>query len=64
MYYNKYVNTINFQKLLKAYFDCRKNKRNSASALEFEINLEKNLLLLHEELLHCDDEILRYIIVK
>lgn len=26
--------------LFKAYFDCRKNKRNSLSALNFEINYE------------------------
>ena len=41
---------IPFTKLFKAYKDCRKNKRNKPAALEFEINLEKNLLQLHKEL--------------
>lgn len=36
--------------LVKAYYDCRKNKRNIASALRFEQYLERNLLALHEEL--------------
>ena len=34
-----------------AYFDCRETKRNSASALAFEQDLEANLRALHEELL-------------
>lgn len=36
--------------LVAAYYDCRKNKRNSASALRFEQDLERNLVQLHEEL--------------
>lgn len=36
--------------LFKAYFDCRKNKRCKLTALNFEINLEKNLLDLYKEL--------------
>lgn len=36
--------------LAQAYFDCRKSKRNSRSALEFEQNLERNLLQLRDEL--------------
>jgi len=36
--------------LFRAYFDCRKNKRNTASALEFEFNLESNLMQLYHEL--------------
>ncbi len=39
-----------FFELTKAYFDCRKNKRNTPSALAFEQNLERNLIKLHEEL--------------
>lgn len=32
-----------FQELAQAYFDCRRTKRNSASALAFEERLERNL---------------------
>jgi hypothetical protein len=39
-----------FEKLVQAYFDCRKHKRNSTSALRFEMNLEHNLSELHEQL--------------
>lgn len=34
---------INLKKIYTAYLDCRETKRNSASAVEFEFNLEKNL---------------------
>ena len=39
-----------FELLLRAYLDCRKHKRNSASALTFEEALESNLWSLHQEL--------------
>jgi retron-type reverse transcriptase len=39
-----------FALLVQAYLDCRRTKRNSASALAFEARLESNLLELHEEL--------------
>ena len=39
-----------FTELTQAYFDCRRTKRNSASALAFEANLERNLRDLHDEL--------------
>ncbi len=38
--------------LAQAYFDCRKSKRNSRSALEFEQNLERNLIQLRDDLLN------------
>jgi retron-type reverse transcriptase len=41
---------FNFEELVQAYFDCRKNKRNTASALAFEQNLERNLIKLYDEL--------------
>ena len=44
------VNDFDLGDLFKAYFDCRKNKRTTHSALEFELDLEKNLLLLYKEL--------------
>jgi RNA-directed DNA polymerase len=42
---------VSFEDLVKAYFDCRKNKRNTKSALEFEQNLETNLCDLYDELI-------------
>ncbi|WP_459252636.1 RNA-directed DNA polymerase [Paraburkholderia sediminicola] len=39
-----------FAELVEAYFDCRRTKRNSASALTFEANLERNLRRLYDEL--------------
>jgi len=36
--------------LFRAYFECRKNKRNSSSALEFEFDLENNLMQLYHDL--------------
>jgi len=38
-----------FLELTEAYFDCRRTKRNSASALAFEVNLERNLRELYDE---------------
>jgi retron-type reverse transcriptase len=35
---------------VQAYFDCRQNKRNSASALAFEQDLERNLGKLYDDL--------------
>jgi len=39
-----------FTHLVAAYIDCRRTKRNSASALAFEAHLERNLCDLHDEL--------------
>ncbi len=41
---------ITFEQLVAAYFDCRRTKRNTASALAFEQNLERNLCSLFDEL--------------
>lgn len=41
---------FSFRDLVEAYFDCRRTKRNSASALAFEANLERNLVTLFDEL--------------
>jgi RNA-directed DNA polymerase len=41
---------FDLQELVVAYFDCRRNKRNSISALKFEEHLERNLIDLHDEL--------------
>ena len=45
------ANSPLFALLVQAYLDCRRNKRNSASALEFEDHVERNLFELHEELI-------------
>ena len=39
-----------FRRLVQAYLDCRRTKRNSASALAFEARAEYHLHQLHEEL--------------
>ena len=41
---------FSFEELVQAYFDCRRTKRNSHTALAFELNLERNLAKLNEEL--------------
>lgn len=42
---------FSFTALVQAYLDCRRTKRNTASALAFEQHLERNLCALHDELL-------------
>lgn len=44
------VAPFTFEELAQAYFDCRRHKRNTNSARRFELNLEENLLDLHDEL--------------
>ena len=39
-----------FERLVQAYLDCRRTKRNSASAQAFEAMAEHNLYQLYEEL--------------
>lgn len=41
---------LSFEQLVCAYFDCRRSKRNSRSALGFELDLERNLHQLYREL--------------
>lgn len=41
---------FSFTELTQAYFDCRRTKRNTASALVFEADLEHNLRDLYDEL--------------
>jgi RNA-directed DNA polymerase len=35
---------------VQAYFDCREHKRNTYTALDFELSLERNLYQLYEDL--------------
>ncbi len=44
------VPDFNFNDLFTAYYDCRKRKRNTHSALKFELQLEKNMLELYRDL--------------
>ncbi len=41
---------FSFEELVQAYYDCRKNKRNTQSALDFETHLERNLNQLDRNL--------------
>ena len=38
--------------LFRAYYDARKNKRNTINQLKFEINYEQNLLQLYDDLVN------------
>lgn len=52
---------FSYEALLNAYYDCRKHKRSTAQALDFEFNLEKNLQSLYEEILSGEYQISRSI---
>jgi len=41
---------IELDELFQAYFECRKNKRNTANALAYEIDYENSLVQLCEEI--------------
>lgn len=41
---------FSFEKLYRAYLDCRKNKRKTVNSLDFEWNLERNLFRLQKDL--------------
>lgn len=45
------VAPFQFEDLVQAYYDCRRSKRNSASARLFEKDMEINLLELHDDLI-------------
>jgi hypothetical protein len=38
--------------LFEAYYECRKNKRNTINALSFELNYEQNLINLWEDIVN------------
>ena len=44
-------NQLSFAALVEAYLDCRRTKRNTSAALAFELNLERNLRCLYDELI-------------
>ena len=41
---------IDFESLLEAWYDCRKTKRRTAAAMEFEMDAEHNLYTLYKEI--------------
>lgn len=41
---------FSLEEIFEAYYDCRKNKRGTASAIEFEIDYDKNCIQLWREL--------------
>jgi len=41
---------LSFDALVAAYYDCRRTKRTTASALVFEFDLERNLIALNDDL--------------
>jgi len=41
---------FSFKTIYTAYIECRKNKRNTHNALEFEMDLVQNLWQLHSDL--------------
>lgn len=43
--------SLDINDLFKAYYDARRNKRNTISQLAFELNLESNLISLYEDLI-------------
>ena len=44
------MNDITFEEVVAAYYDCRRNKRNTSQQLKFEFHLERNLWNLYEDL--------------
>lgn len=42
--------TATFEALVQAYLDCRRSKRNSTSAMAFELHVERNLCSLYDAL--------------
>ena len=45
-----FMDDFSFLDLVKAYVMCRKRKRSTYNAVEFEFNLENNLIKLYEDL--------------
>lgn len=44
------MNDITFEEVVTAYYDCRRNKRNTSQQIKFEFRLEENLWKLYEDL--------------
>ena len=48
---------LTIEAVFNAYFDCRRSKRNSINQLRFEVDLEKNLVALFNDLCNGDYQI-------
>ena len=58
---------LTFEEVAIAYFDCRRNKRNSIHARIFEFDLERNLFDLYEDLLsenYCIGRTMAFVVEK
>ncbi|PCJ81538.1 MAG: hypothetical protein COA49_05460 [Bacteroidetes bacterium] len=55
--FHSYVNDEILEDLFEAYYGCRKNKRNTPNAVKFEMEYEKNLFQLYDELIYGQYEI-------
>ena len=61
------MNDITFSEVVSAYYDCRRNKRNTFQQIQFEFHLEENLWNLYEELkndIYYPDSHIYFIITK
>ena len=47
------LNTMHLSDIFQAYFDCRRRKRRTCDALQFEEQYEKHCLRLHHEIISC-----------
>lgn len=43
--------------LFEAYYDCRKNKRNTANSINFELNYESNIIKLRDDIISGNYEV-------
>jgi RNA-directed DNA polymerase len=48
---------MQLQDLFEAYYTCRKNKRNTINAIDFELNYESNLINLYNDIISGKYEI-------
>lgn len=52
---------MSLEDLIEAYYSCRKNKRNTAYAVEFELDYERNLVDLYREIASGSYQVGKYI---
>lgn len=47
---NSVAEGVTLTELLEAYYSCRRHKRNTHNALKFEVDFERHLILLRDEI--------------
>ena len=60
-------NKVTLEELFQAYIDCRKHKRKTTNALEFEADFEQNLIELYHEIndgSYCPGKSIAFIVDK